>query len=159
MYKQSSAILALFLGSSEAITLEKHHHHHHPRHYENVGVRFLDTEKFAEGYGIGESMATNITINGPAGQETYKFAQQNQGVRFLDNEKFIEGGYAVGESMGNNITINGPAGQETYKFAQNGNKFAEGFGDRESMEETIKTVGPEKFITTNYIQLEDPVSW
>ena len=103
MYKQSSAILALFLGSSQAINLEKHHHHHHPRHNENVGVRFLDTEAFIEGgYAVGESMNTNITINGPTSQENYKFAQKG------DSEKFAEG-YAVGESMNSSITINGPA--------------------------------------------------
>jgi hypothetical protein len=102
MYKQSSAILALFLGSTQAITLEKHHH---PRHYENIGVRFLDTEKFIEGgYKDGESMGETITINGPVGQESYKFAQQNK--------NFIEGGYAVGESMNSTITTNGPTSQE-----------------------------------------------
>jgi ribosomal protein L16/L10AE len=148
--------LALFLGSSQAITTQRHHHHPHRREY--VGVRFLDAEKFADGYGVGESMNTTITINGPASQETYKFAQQNQGVRFLDERKFAEG-YGVGESMNSTITINGPASQETYKFAQQGNQFAEGFGDREYMGETIRSTGPERFITTNYVQLGDPVSW
>jgi len=108
MYKQSAAILALFLGSSQAINLgHHHHHHHHPRHYQNIGVRFLDAEKFAEGYGVGEKMDESIIMNGPEKQETYKFAQQNQGVRFLNQKAFAEG-YAVGEKMDESIIMNGP---------------------------------------------------
>jgi hypothetical protein len=66
-------------------------------------------------------MGETITINGPASQEQYKFAQQNQGAGFLGAGKFIEKGYGVGESMNETITINGPASQEQYKFAQLGN--------------------------------------
>ena len=73
MYKQSSAVMALFLGSSQAINLGKHHHPHHEPQY--VGVRFLDAGKFADGYAVGESMGGNITMNGPTAQETYKYAQ------------------------------------------------------------------------------------
>lgn len=159
MYKQSAAILALFLGSSQAINLgHHHHHHHHPRHYQNIGVRFLDAEKFAEGYGVGEKMDESIIMNGPEKQETYKFAQQNQGVRFLNQKAFAEG-YAVGEKMDESIIMNGPEKQETYKFAQQGNEFAAGYGDREEMGETIRSTGPERFIKTTYVQLEDPVAW
>ena len=152
MYKQSAAVMALFLGDAQAINLGRHHHHHHEPQY--VGVRFLDTDKFADGYAVGESMGGNITINGPKEQENYKYAQKGR--------QWAEG-YAVGESMGGNITINGPAAQENYKYAQQssnaGVRFAEGYGDRENFGETIRSTGPEKFITTNFVQVEDPVSW
>ena len=53
MYTKS-AILALFLGSSSAIGLNKHHHHHH---------QAAKNKRFAEGYAIGESMGENLTMN------------------------------------------------------------------------------------------------
>jgi hypothetical protein len=59
MYKQSAAIMALFLGDSQAINIGRHHHQ--PRSY--VGVRFLDANKFADGYAEGESMNTSIIVN------------------------------------------------------------------------------------------------
>jgi hypothetical protein len=186
MYKQSAAVMALFLGDAQAINLGRHHHHHHEPQY--VGVRFLDSSKFADGYAVGESMGGNITINGPKEQENYKYAQQGRqwaegyavgesmgnnitinGPKEQENYKYAQQGrqwaegYAVGESMGNNITINGPKEQENYKYAQQssnaGVRFAEGYGDRENFGETIRSTGPEKFITTNFVQVEDPVSW
>ena len=97
-------------------------------------------------------MGDKIVINGPTKQETYKFAQQAR--------QWAEG-YAVGESMGNNITINGPTAQENYKYAQqnSNSRFAEGYGDKENFDEKIRTTGPEKFITTSFVQTADPVSW
>jgi len=99
-------------------------------------------------------MNETITINGPKAQETYGYAQQGR--------QWAEG-FAVGEKMNETITMNGPAAQESYKYAQQnsnaGVRFAEGYGDRENFGETIRSTGPEKFITTSFVQVEDPVSW
>ena len=90
-YIQSGAVLALFMGSSSAVTLSKHARRQ---------------GKFADGYDIkgGENFGETITINGPASQESYSYAQKAHNKKFAD-------GYDIkgGENFGETITINGPA--------------------------------------------------
>jgi len=90
---QSSAVLAIFLGSTNAVTLSKHHRRQN---------------KFADGYDIvgGENFGETITMNGPASQESYSYTQKAHNNKFADGYNIVGG-----ENFGETITMNGPASQ------------------------------------------------
>ena len=90
-YKQSSAVLALFLGSSKAVSLSKHHRRQ---------------GQFADGLDIvgGDNFGETITMNGPTSQETSSYAERANQKKFADGLDIVGG-----DNFGETITINGPA--------------------------------------------------